>query len=584
MTARRATVLAILICAACAASIAPFLGRFEFSNGGENAVVATVQEIRRGGPWGVPTLHEEVRTKKPPLAAWLSALSARPATVAQFDSTDPAVRDRAYADFGWQVRLPSLLAMAGVLIATYVLGTMIGGPRLGVVAIAVCGSSLFWLRNARLATTDAHLALWVSVANCLLASAVFDARRRRLGLVAGGAALGLAMMSKGPVALLQTVLPVVAFVAWRRWAAPTTTTTSSDQPAPRRTLLVPLLLGLALFAVIGLSWYGYVLVKRPEVAREWWTELTREGAASTEPSKWYNYVQLFGVMLPWTFFLAVGLIGSATLAARPAKLAGDERGGRIVLVLLMLVAPILVMSLFRDREIRYLIPLLAPASTLAAWGVLELLGAGAPRKIGTTLLVAGLHWLPFAIAAIGLPLAAWPLRRLMTVDGDPWYSPRWALIAAEVMLVIVVIAVLLQRRWRVGALVVGTLVVMLIWNVVFNIGYRNYREGRSELRPLAERIRSDMPADTQVYSFRPDRPFRHAPIDLSIYLNDVVEKLGDPAELAQTSGPRVYVVRQKHDKPLADPSAQAPKLGGDWRFLAAVPVDDAYWYAFATGK
>lgn len=586
---RNTAAIALLVCAACVASIAPFLRLFEFSNGGENAVVATVVEMRRGGPWLVPTLHEEVRTKKPPLAAWLSALSARPATVARFDDPDPVVRGAAYADFGLQVRVPSLVAMAGVLLGTFVLGRMIGGPGLGVVAIAVCGSSLFWLRNARLATTDAHLALWVTVANCLFAAAVFDARKRWPGLVAGGAALGMAMMAKGPVALLQTVLPVLAFVAWRRWAfGPANRQDKARTASPSfRSWLVPALIGLVLFAVIGMSWYAYVLLQRPEVAAEWRMELTREGAASPEPSKWYNYVQLLGVMMPWTLFLVAGLIGSATLAVRagkPSQGAADERSDRIVLGLFLLIVPILVMSLFRDREIRYLIPLLAPAAIVAAWGVLELIGAGAPRKLATTLLVAAFHWLALAVAAIGLPLAAWPLGKLLTRDGEPWYSPRMALLAAEVFLVLIVVAVILQRRWRVAALVGATLVVMLVWNVVFNLGYRDHREGRSELRPLAEQIRRAHPG-VQVYSFRPDRPIRNAPIDLSIYLNDVVEKVGDPSELAKTSGPRVYVVREKHKTPLADPSPLAPPANtGEWKFMSATPVDNAYWYAFSTAK
>ena len=50
-----ATVVVTLAIAAGFFSLAPFLRLFEFSNGGENAVVASVQEMRRGGPWLVCT-------------------------------------------------------------------------------------------------------------------------------------------------------------------------------------------------------------------------------------------------------------------------------------------------------------------------------------------------------------------------------------------------------------------------------------------------------------------------------------------------------------------------------------------------
>src|SRR5207244_87021 len=137
---------AVGVAALVFAAVAPTLSWLEFSSGSENLVVETVLEMRRGGPWLVPTLERLARTQKPPLPAWITAAAARPGTVA-----------------------------------------------------------------------DVHVALWVNIANVGLAWAV---RRGRwwAGSLLAGAALGLAFMSKGPVSLLQTVLPVLGFVVWRRWA------------------------------------------------------------------------------------------------------------------------------------------------------------------------------------------------------------------------------------------------------------------------------------------------------------------------------------------------------------------------------
>ncbi len=54
----------------------------EFSGGSEDLNVGTVLEMRRGGPWIIPTLKGAPRTTKPPLTAWITAGIVRPGTVA----------------------------------------------------------------------------------------------------------------------------------------------------------------------------------------------------------------------------------------------------------------------------------------------------------------------------------------------------------------------------------------------------------------------------------------------------------------------------------------------------------------------
>jgi 4-amino-4-deoxy-L-arabinose transferase-like glycosyltransferase len=573
---------ALLVCAVCGIALVPFLRLFEFSNGGENAVVASVQEIHRGGPWLVPTLHEEQRTKKPPLATWLSALAARPATTAKFSDLDPAVRREAYSNFAIQVRWPALMAMVGVLLVTYLLATQIGTPTLALCATIICGTTLFWLQSARLATTDANLALWVTLTNCLLTASLFSARPWP-AFVAAGTTLGLAMMSKGPVALIQTVVPILAYIAWQRFQPK-----PERPPTPRPKWIAPLLVGVLLFMAIGLSWYVMVYLNNPEVIKEWITEVTREGATDLEPSKWYNYATLPFVLFPWTFFTIVGLIGSVMVIIKGARGPGRECASRIVLALFLLIVPILIMSLFRDRKMRYLIPLVAPASIIAAWGMLELLATVARRK--ATLMIAAFHWLPLAIATIGLGLAASPLgsslpsswtASLKTAGGEPWYSTQFGIVMAFVAAALIAAAMLWQRRAPLAAPLIGGAMLMLFWNAVFNAGYRHSSEGSSEMRPLAEQILAAHP-DAEVYSYRPDRPQRHAPIDLAIYLNRAVKAVKDPAELRGTTGPRVFIVRQKHTEQLADPSTLAPAEGGPWTYFAATPVDEAIWYAFTS--
>jgi 4-amino-4-deoxy-L-arabinose transferase-like glycosyltransferase len=579
---------AALFTLACFATVACQLRLFEFSNGGENAVLESVLELRRGDgswkSWLTPTLHDELRTKKPPLTTWLSALSTRPGKVARFSDPDPAVRAKAFQAFAWQVRLPALLAMCGVLLSTFVLGSLVGDRRLGLIAVIVCGTSLFWLRNARLATTDVQLALWVGVTNCFLAFAVVR-HRWWPGFLGGGIALGLAMMSKGPVALVQTVVPVLAFVAWRSWKQRDGTSrrqSAVERARPRAGLLAPLLVGLIAFVVVGFSWYGFVLWTNPGVVHEWLSEVTREGATDLDPSRWYNYVLLIIHVVPWSFFFVAGLIGAGVLVTKRPTDDEPPATRDVVLPLMLLLVPILVMSFFRDREIRYLIPLLQPAAVLAGWAVIELL-ARPDGPAGRGWLVGLLHWLPLLGVTAGLLIAASPVGVIKTLEGAPWYTLPQALAGSAVAVLIIIAALLAQRRWRLWAVPIGTALVMLPWYVMLNEGYRFYPEGRSEMRPLAEQILTSHPNAT-VYSFRPDRPIRRAPIDLAIYLNRTIQNVGDPRELAGTTGPRVYVVRQKvKDPSTVDPMTFAPPSGGPWRYFAKARTTSAYWFAYVAG-
>src|SRR4051812_44769463 len=161
----RAWLASLLIAAAFFAAVAPTLPWLEFAGGSENLVVETVLEMRRGGPWYIPTLQGYPRLTKPPLTAWLTAAAAKPETVARLSSRDPAAREAAFREFAWQVRWPTLLSSCLMLLATWALGDLLLGRPVGLVSAVACGSSLLFLRFCRGATTDVQLALWVAVTN-----------------------------------------------------------------------------------------------------------------------------------------------------------------------------------------------------------------------------------------------------------------------------------------------------------------------------------------------------------------------------------------------------------------------------------
>src|SRR5205823_3806837 len=128
-------------------------------------------EMKRGGPWIVPTLKGAPRTAKPPLTNWIVASLVSEQTV--HDLSIPPAREQAYRRLAWQLRWPALAASCLMLVAAAWLGRILIGDTAGLLTELMAGCSALSLKFGHAATTDVHLALWVTCANVLFAVAIF---------------------------------------------------------------------------------------------------------------------------------------------------------------------------------------------------------------------------------------------------------------------------------------------------------------------------------------------------------------------------------------------------------------------------
>jgi 4-amino-4-deoxy-L-arabinose transferase-like glycosyltransferase len=561
--------LALLVTAAFFAFVAPTLAWLEFTHGLENLNVSTVLELRRGDrgtSWLVPTLEGEPRIHKPPLTAWITSRFFDDATLAALDDPDASQRHRAYKRLAWQVRLSGLLSACLTLLATFALGVTLAPGRdrtlTGLFAITVAATTLYTLRFGRQATTDVQLALWVTIANVLVAQLLLM-RVSWITAIGCGAALGLALMSKGPVALVQSVLPAVIFATWRRWRAPCANES--------RARWQPLLAGIVVMLAVGGAWYAIVLARVPGVWSQWLAEVTRVGATDNAGDNPLSYLTILPYLLPWTPFAVVGAV-EAILRYRDAReLTGP------MLALLTVVVPVVVMSFFPDRKERYLLPLTAPAAVLAARGMI-VAAADARHRIDWLFSV---QWVGFLLAVIAFPIAgATVLKRADAIT--PWYSPTVATIAVIFGGVVVGSGYLLfQNQMRrdacLGAactLLVCGLIVMLGGHALALAGYRHSPDGLSQMRPLADSIRSSMP-DAEMYNWRRDGRRKRIAPDLSIYMNRVTRWIADPNALPHSQRAQVCVTVHS---PKREPVEPAPPAG--WRFFERAKRDDDWYVAF----
>jgi 4-amino-4-deoxy-L-arabinose transferase-like glycosyltransferase len=222
------------------------------------------------------TLHVNSRPwyVHPPLYFWLVAATGRV--------------------FGFSeltVRFWSAAASVLAVYATILLGRALFGSRAGVLAGAILAVTFQFLIQSRLAVFDTVLLAWMLLAVYSFVRGYESGRGAdylRFFLFAG-----LATLTKGPIGLLLPGLVIVPFVtlrrAWHRWRE------------------VPWIPGLALYAAVGLSWYGVetwlhgrtfvsIVLGYYGVGRFF-------GVVEDQAGPWYYYVPILLLgAFPWTAF------------------------------------------------------------------------------------------------------------------------------------------------------------------------------------------------------------------------------------------------------------------------------------------
>ena len=563
---------------------APTLRWMEFSSGSENLVVATTLELLRpnelptsntnviDSTWLLPTLQGQPRIAKPPLATWIAAFFLNEQSVQAIRSPDRAVRDAAYADLTWQFRWPALAGACLTLVFTYLFAHATGGRRVAIIAALVHGATYAFLRYSRLATTDVQLALWVTAANAALALSLLRGRHW-IGLPLAGLFLGVAFLAKGPVALIQSVLPVILFLAIRRSALSAAQSENKVRPDVRPYVRssAPIGVGLLLFAAIAAPWFIFV-ARRYDVAELWLREVTRVGATDLEPDSPFSYLKLFILVFPWPIFFIGGVILSIkSFSSRTTDETPVRHRDGLRLCLFLLVVPILIMTFSKDRKERYLLPMMAPAAILVAHALADHLRNW--RRSNDALATAGvmIHWALLAGAGIAFPIAgaANVGNLLRTADNAPWFTWALAISVAAATACWLALTILNHQR-RPEALIAGTIGVMLVVQVLFAWGYRRAAEAFSEMRPLATHVRDLYPA-APAFSLRPGR---RAPEDLAIYLNRTVRPIDSLDALPPLARPKLLFLFQDRGDILPAVPPGATHLG-------EVRRGSRTWHAYA---
>jgi dolichol-phosphate mannosyltransferase len=367
------------------------------------------------GRLGVP-LQEPQEARFAEVARQMSAegtwlVSGQP--VADKPPLLPGLVMLSYRLFGvhdWAARLVAGAAGFATVLLTWLWGRRVLGPRAACAGALVLCLSAHFIYLGRLLSTDCLLAAcvvaaWAAAHRAKMVSVHFSHGWWLLSALA----CGLGLLTRGPVALVLVVVPVIAF-QWldRRSAGPSGT---------------GWILYLATALGLAAPWYIAQEIAEPGFLVDFlWQQHVARFAAPFDHEEpiWFFLPRLALGMLPWTLLLP----GFLRFLGRHSARAAARRPAALGFILLALVWSLLFISASGCKRATYLLPVMPPLALALGCYLDVVLARGLAARAGSALarrgaafacrctqvvLVAGLAGI---LAAPAVGLVRWPVALL----------------------------------------------------------------------------------------------------------------------------------------------------------------------------
>jgi 4-amino-4-deoxy-L-arabinose transferase-like glycosyltransferase len=315
------------------------LGGSTIWDANEAFYVETPRQMVLSGDYVNPSFNGAPRFNTPVLSYWIVA--------------------GVYKVMGVSVTAERVAIAFGALLligATFMIGRTLGGPNAGVIAALVLASAPRVMLYSRRIFIDVWLTTFLALALMCYVLAEAYPHRRRLSLAGMYAAIGLAMLTKGPVAVVLPGLALLIHLVMTR--------TLRDL----RVMMIPT--GLVIIAAIVAPWYiadyhqhGWQHIHDFFIGENLDRYTETYGYQNRPP--WFYIPVLLSDLTPWSLFLPAAV-----------WLAWRERRPDLRLMIIWIFVFAGVFSLSKTKQDLYIFP--------AAPAIAALIGVLIARSIGFT--------------------------------------------------------------------------------------------------------------------------------------------------------------------------------------------------------
>jgi 4-amino-4-deoxy-L-arabinose transferase-like glycosyltransferase len=330
----------LLLAGFCAFLFLYGLGQFGLIGADEPRYAQVAREMLERHDWVTPRLGGRPWLEKPPLYYWQAML--------------------AYAIFGvsdWAARLPAVVDATILVLAVYFFLRRFR-PGFELDGALITASSAGIIGYARAASMD--MALAAAFTAGMLAWWAWRESGEKLSLALFYGFMALGTLAKGPVAPFLAALVILLYAVAVR-----------DLRRILKTIWLP---GILLFCTITLPWYIAVQLRNPQFFREFILEhnlgrFSKNLYHHTEPF-WYYLPVVALALVPWTFFVAAGLVQSLRnwwgKTTRARETEGDHEYQFSLFACCWLMVPVLFFSISKSKLPGYILPAIPAGGLLLA--------------------------------------------------------------------------------------------------------------------------------------------------------------------------------------------------------------------------